>query len=239
MAENLRHLSEWWSSQAQRQTLRSDQFGVMPHAKDGWVEGSKGRFLFRLGCLGMSLLRQRAHGDVAFAVLDGAGFYARLYDTPGSVEQLLDELFEQGLGARADLFEDLHLVLMLARSLRGAEAWCESLDEMPADALLSALWQRLAAFQLQEEVLWIAREMSLFGLWRQEGLAALRVVPTLEVRRMAFHLGFVDSARAQTLPNLVSLSKRLTPLLGVQLEAPLLGLWRAYGARPPQRFWSR
>ena len=239
LAENVRHLGQWWAGRAQRQSLRSDQHGIMPHAEDGWGEGTRGRFVFRLACLGVSLLRGQPDGDVAFAVLDGADFYGQLFDNPGSVERLLDELFEQGLGARSGLFGDLHLVLMLARSLRGSEGWCKSLEDMDTDALLAALWQRLAAFQLHEEVLWIAREMSIFGLWRQEGLKALRVVPTDEVRRMAFHLGFVESARASTLPNLIALSRRLTPLMGPQLEGPLLGLWREYGARPPHRFWTR
>ena len=239
MAENARTLLEWWGERSDRPGIRSDQFGIMPYGKQGWEEGSRGRFLFRIGCLAISLLRGASAGEVAFSVLDGAGFYGRLYEEPGSVERLLDELFEQGLGARPELFADLHLVLMLARSLRGAESWCEGLSELDTDDLLAALWQRLAAYQLHEEVLWIAREMSLFGLWRQEGLRLLQVVPTAEARRMAFHLGFVESARVSGLPGLIALSRRLTPLMGAQLEGPLVGLWRAYGARPPERFWTR
>ena len=239
MAENVRHLLEWWGERADRPAARADQFGIMPFGKGGWERGQRGRFLFRLSCLAVSLLRGGDDGPVAFATLDGARFFDNLFDESGGVERLLDELFEQGLGGRPELFANLHLHLMLARSLRGAEGWCEGLEALDDAALLSALWQRLAAFKLDAEVLWVAREMSMFGLWRQEGLRALRVVPTAEALRAAFHLGLVDSARAPGLPGLLAASRRLTPLMGQQLEGPLVAFWRAYGASAPRRFWSR
>jgi hypothetical protein len=234
-AENLRALLEWWAGVEDRPLRRADHHGLMP---SGWEDGARARFLFRLACLAVSLLRGE-HGDVAFATLDGADFFTRLFDQPNSAERLLDELFEQGLGARHELFERLHLYLMLARSLRGAEDWCARLPALPADEALAALWQRLAAFQLHEETLWIARELSLFGILRQDELRALRVVPCADTRRAAFHLGLTESARATTLPALLALSRRLTPLLTHDLEAPLLAFWRAYGAHPPRRFWRR
>ncbi len=237
---NLQALLEWWSGVAERPITRADQAGLMPYGPNGWGEGSRGKFLFRLAALAVSIFRGRPGvGQAAFGVLDGAGFFATLYDEPGSVERLMDELFEQGLGARAELFEQLHLHLMLARSLRGSEDWCRSLEDLEADALMAALWKRLAAYQLDAEVLWIAREMSMFGLWRQEGLREVRVVPTAEARRCAFHLGFIEGTRADGVPALLALSRRLTPLLQQELEGPLVALWRAYGAHPPRRFRVR
>jgi len=238
-ANNVRQLLEWWSGVEDRPALRADQFGIMPYGEDGWQEGKRARFIFRMACLAVAIHRAPADGDVEFAVLDGAGFYGRLFDEPGSVERLLDELFEQGLGGRAELFRHLHLTLMLARSLRGAEAFCEGLPELDADAVISGLWKRLAAFQLDAEVLWVVRELSMFGILRQPELRECRVVPTAAVRRAAFHLGLLETAQASSLPALLFASRRLSPLVGNELEGPLLGLWKAYGAHLPGRFWSR
>lgn len=239
-AENVTALLSWWSEESDRPLTRADQAGIMPFGAQGWESGGRARFLFRLSCLAVSLLRgESGQGEASFGVLDGAGFFARLFDTPDSVERLLDELFEQGLGGRAALFAQLHRYLMLARSLRGAEDWCGSLEAMDADALLAALWQRLAAYSLDLEVIWVAREMSMFGLWRHEGLRAVRVVPTEEARRAAFHLGLLESARAPSLPALLAASRRLTPLMGAELEGPLVTFWRTYGAHPPRRFRVR
>jgi hypothetical protein len=239
MAENVRNLLEWWGGISERPNRRADQFGIMPFGQRGWQEGTRAAFMFKLACLAVSLLREPDAGDVAFAVLDGAGFYDRLFDNPGSAEALLDELFEQGLGSRPELFGGLHLVLMLARSLRGAESWCAELDGLGGEEVLAGLWKRLAAFNLHLETFWIVREMSLFGLLRQEPLRELRVVPTLEVRRAAFHLGLLETSRGETLPELIYASRRLSPLMASEMEGPLFHFWRVYGAHPPARFWSR
>lgn len=237
-AENVRALLDWWSQIEDRPLLRADQHNLMPFGRDGWEDGTRAAFLFRLSCLAVSLLRAQ-DGDVIFATLDGAGFFQKLFEKPGSAEALLDELFEQGLGARPEIFSQLHLYLMLARSLRGAEDWCASLAAMEAEEAAAALWKRLAAYQLHEEVIWILRELSLFGILRQEGLRELRVVPTAAARKAAFHLGLLESTRASSLPSLLAASRRLSPLLGAELEAPLIHFWRSFGAHPPARFWSR
>jgi hypothetical protein len=237
-AENVRALLEWWSQVEDRPLLRADQHNLMPFGRDGWEDGTRAAFLFRLACLAVSLLRVK-DGDVIFATLDGAGFFKKLFDKEGSAEALLDELFEQGLGGRPEVFSQLHLYLMLARSLRGAEDWCASLAGMEADEATSAIWKRLAAYQLHEETLWIIRELSLFGILRQEELRQLRVVPTAAARKAAFHLGLLESSRASTLPALLAASARLSPLMGAELEAPLIHFWGTFGAHPPSRFWSR
>lgn len=238
IASNVAELVAWWGDVSDRPALRADQHGILPFGEDGWTDGSRGKFLFRLACLAVNLCR-RPDGDVAFGALDQAGFFAQLYDRPGSVEQLVDELFEQGLGGRPDLFENLHIYILLARSLRGSEEFCAALADLDTEQVLSNLWQRLAAYQLDVECLWIARELSLFGLLRQEELRALRVVPTSEARQAAFRLGLLPTARASSLPALVAQSRMLTALLEPGLEGPLVALWRAYGDRPPRRFWTR
>lgn len=239
-AENVRALLEWYKGVDERPMIRADQYGIMPFGEGGWMEGSRAEFLFRLACLAVSVLRDPVPGgEVTFAVLDGTGFFRKLFAHPGSVERLMDELFEQGLGGRPELFANLHLTLMLARSLRGSEQWCARLADRTAEEVYADLWQRLAAFNLDLEVLWIVREMSMFGLLRQDALRDSRVVPTEEARRMAFHLGLIETTRAPNLPAMLHLSRRLTPLLGNALEGPLVAMWRVYGARPPRRFWSR
>jgi hypothetical protein len=239
VAENVRALLEWWRGVEARPQVRADQHGLMPFGAGGWEQGTRAQFLFRLSCLAVELLRGGPQGDLHFATLDGAGFFGALYARPGSVERLMDELFEQGLGSRPELFGRLHLHLMLARSLRGAEAWCEDLAELSGAEVFAGLWQRLAAYQLHEETLWVARELSLFGILRQPELREARVVPTEDVRRAAFHLGLIESSKAGSLPSLLAISRRLTPMLGHELEAPLMALWRTYGAHPPRAFWSR
>jgi AcrR family transcriptional regulator len=238
IAANVEALLAWWGGVSDRPALRADQHGLMPFDENGWVEGSRGRFLFRLACLGVNLCRS-PEGDVAFGVLDQAGFFGSLYDNPGSAEQLVDELFEQGLGRRVEMFESLHLYLLLARGLRGTEAFCEGLADMDTGEALAHLWQRLGAYQMDVECLWVARELSMFGLLRQEELRSLRVVPTAEARLAAFRIGMLPTARAASLPALIAQSRALTQLLSPELEAPLVALWRAYGDRPPTRFWSR
>lgn len=238
-AENVRELMEWWMEVEERPALRADHHGLMPFGEGGWAEGTRARFLFKLACLAVSLLRHPEDGEVSFGVLESAGFYGALYDAPGSAERLLDELFEQGLGGRPELFRDLHLVLMLARALRGAESWVAELPELEASEVYARLWQRLGAFNLHAEVLWVVRELSLFGVLRQPELRSTRVVPTEEARRAAFHLGLLESARAVGLPGLLLASRRLTILMDSDLEAPLVMFWRRYGAHPPRRFWSR
>ena len=238
MAENVRLLMEWWASVEKRPLVRADQHGLTPTGDEGWVDGGRAKFLFRLSCLGVALLRGGKGGPAGFSVLDRMGFYERLFDEPGSVERLMDEMFEMGLGARRDLFAQLHITLMLARSLRGAEAWCEGLAELDAEEALEQLWRRLAAYSLDLEVIWIARELSMFGLLGQDELQDLRVVPTEEARRAAYHLGLLESPQARSLSNLVYASRRLTTLTG-SLEGPLVAFWRSYGAHPPRRFWSR
>ncbi len=238
VAQNVSELLRWWSDVSDRPAVRADQHGLMPFAEGGWADGTRGRFLFRLACLAVNICR-REDGDTAFGVLDQAGFFGNLYDKPGSVEQLVDELFEQGLGARADLFENLHIYVLLARSLRGTEEFCAALADLGTEEVLSNLWQRLAAYQLDAECLWIARELSMFGLLRQDELRALRVVPTQSARDAAFRLGLLPTARASSLPALIAQSRALTTLLSPELEGPLVALWRAYGDRPPRRFWTR
>lgn len=238
VARNVAELLAWWGEVSDRPLVRADQHGLMPFGEGGWEDGTRGKFLFRLACLAVNVCR-RTDGDVAFGALDQAGFFSAIYDRPGAVEQVVDELFEQGLGGRVDLFENLHLYVLLARSLRGSEAFCAALADLGTEEALSNLWQRLAAYQMDTECLWVARELSMFGLLRQEELRTLRVVPTPEARQAGFRLGLLPSARAASLPALVAQSRTLTTLIAPELEGPLVALWRAYGDRPPRRFWTR
>jgi hypothetical protein len=226
-ARNLAAIKTWWTQRPSGKLLRATDYGF----SEELYEAQPALTLFRLSCLAVSLFRhqgqvQVAKGSEAFSLLDQMGLFENLYRSTQPVDEILEGLFAGGLSHRPELFCNLHYFLLLSRAVKalgddGVRALTEQ-DE--AAGLLGILWQKLAHFSLHYEVLWVARELNLLGVWSVEGLDALGVVPLPRVRENAFRLGLLETPYAADFPSLIGVSRRLTRLFGVEdgLEAPLV-----------------
>jgi len=216
VAQNLAALRAFWRGRPGGRRLSAASYGFTAekYAEDPSFE------LFRLSCLAVSLFRHQgrlnvARGGEAFGLLDQMGFFVNAFKSRKSIDSVLEALFKGGLGGRPEVFGNLHYFLLFRRAIKELkDEGVQAFAQQSADVVIGQLWQHLGAFNLTYEVIWIARELHAMGVWPNEDLKEVSVVPLPAVREKAFRLGFIETPYAADFPSLVGVSRRLSRLFG-------------------------
>ena len=82
-----------------------------------------------------------------------------------------------------------------------------------SEELLTTLGQGLLRAAPWSATFWLVREMVKAGLWTRPSATEVAVVPSRDVRLMAYRLHLIESHFAQSLPALLQIARRLAALL--------------------------
>jgi hypothetical protein len=152
------------------------------------------------------LLRERA---------GGWGPVALLLDRPEALFDCLTRWQLAGGDPQAMRLRALLLDATLGgRALKAQADLPAQLTQAPtSDELLTALGHGVLRAAPWPAAFWLVREMVKAGLWTRQAATEVALVPSRDVRLMAYRLHLIDSHFAESLPALLQIARRLASLL--------------------------